>query len=80
MQFITSSIEHSALRIPTWRLASFWPFSHATKTGLANTYFFPHIEKASVARDVTERRQLEMQLRQAQKMEAIGQLAAWGSP
>ena len=31
---------------------------------------------AGVAEDVTERRQLEMQLHQAQKMDAIGQLAA----
>jgi two-component system cell cycle sensor histidine kinase/response regulator CckA len=33
------------------------------------------IRKAGIAEDVTERRQLEMQLRQAQKMEAVGQLA-----
>jgi two-component system, cell cycle sensor histidine kinase and response regulator CckA len=34
------------------------------------------IRIAGVAEDVTERHQLEMQLRQAQKMEAIGKLAA----
>jgi len=34
------------------------------------------IRMAGVAEDVTERRQLEIQLHQAQKMDAIGQLAA----
>jgi PAS domain S-box-containing protein len=34
------------------------------------------IRMAGVAEDVTERRQLEMQLHQIQKMDAVGQLAA----
>jgi PAS domain S-box-containing protein len=37
--------------------------------------FGGHRERVASARDVTEKRQLEIQLRQAQKMEAVGRLA-----